>query len=68
MLRCKFCVRVAVGVLLKKFNNMKRYYKVDIHPKNNECPISKTDCNNCKFCKYIGTLGGEYYIDCTYNE
>ena len=47
---------------------MKRYYKVDIHPKDNECPIDKTDCNNCNFCKYIGTLGGEYYIDCIYDE
>ena len=47
---------------------MKRYYKVDIHPKDNECPKDKTDCNNCNFCKYIGTLGGEYYIDCIYDE
>ena len=52
---------------------MKRFYKVEIHPKENACPNvvranDSSDCNACEFCKYIGTLGGEYYIDCTYDE
>ena len=52
---------------------MKRFYKVEIHPKEDACPkvdraYDSADCNACEFCKYIGTLGGEYYIDCTYDE
>ena len=52
---------------------MKRFYKVEIHPKEDACPnvdraYDSVDCNACEFCRYIGTLGGEFYIDCTYDE
>ena len=50
---------------------MKRFYKVRIQPGEDACPkraYDSVDCNACEFCKYIGTLGGEFYIDCTYDE
>ena len=47
---------------------MKRFYSVVIHPSNGACPLRRIDCNSCEFCDYIGTLGGEYYIDCRADE
>lgn len=47
---------------------MKRFYEIDIHPRNGQCPIGLNDCNTCGFCKHIGTLGGEYYVDCDYEN
>ena len=52
---------------------MKRFYKVRIQLGEENCPnlniaYDSIDCNACEFCKYIGTLGGEYYIDCAYDE
>lgn len=55
---------------------MKRFEDCVIHPRqqngwdgNGEnCPIGKNDCADCKHCNYIGTLGGEYYIECRYDE
>ena len=47
---------------------MKRFYEIDIYPRNNQCPRGLKDCNNCSSCKHIGTLGGEYYVDCNYEE
>lgn len=45
----------------------KRIYKMVIHPEDeNECPTGELNCDNCEYCKYIGTLGGEYYVDCDY--
>ena len=46
----------------------KRFYEVEIHPKNDECPNRENNCNDCEFCKYIGTLGGEFYVDCKYDD
>ena len=46
----------------------KRFYEVEIHPKNDECPSGENNCNGCEFCKYIGTLGGEFYVDCEYGD
>lgn len=44
---------------------MGRVYECVIHPKDEDkCPIGLNDCDNCDHRKYIGTLGGEYYIDC----
>ena len=51
---------------------MKTFYDCVIHPRETDewsdesCPIGKNDCDNCKYRKYIGTLGGEYYIECSY--
>lgn len=46
---------------------MGRTYKVDIHPREG-CPRGNTNCSDCVHLKYIGTLGGEYYIDCPFIE
>lgn len=52
---------------------MKTFYDCVIHPRSQDehddehCPISKNDCANCMYCKYIGTLGGEYYIQRSYD-
>lgn len=58
---------------LKRDLDNEKVYKVEIHPKEDACPnvdkaSDSVDCNACEFCRYIGTLGGEYYIDCTYDE
>lgn len=48
----------------------KRFYEVEIHPKNDECPNrenKENNCNKCVFCKYIGTFEGKFYVDCEYN-
>ena len=56
---------------------MKHFYNCVIHPKCDEdwggrqldgCPSGFNDCDHCKYCEYIGTIGGEYYIDCNYDE
>lgn len=46
----------------------KRFYEIEIHPKNDECHSGENNCNGCEFCKYIGTLGGEFYVDCKYDD
>lgn len=60
---------------------MRRFYKVAIHPieddnlflsqdgcpnppKDGSCP----DCNSCEYLKYIGTFGGDFYVDCVFDE
>ena len=52
-----------------------RYSNCVIHPKESDspysgegCPTGKNDCDHCEYCKYIGTFGGEYYIDCSYDD
>lgn len=52
----------------KKFHG-KRFYDCVIHPRNmRDCPTGLNDCDNCDYREYIGTFGGEYYIDCTYDD
>lgn len=56
-------------MLDKKRNNVRRFYKCTIHPKDREiCPIEKNDCNNCDYCNYIGTFGGDYYVECSFEN
>lgn len=44
---------------------MAKIYNVVMHPKNeDDCPTGLLDCDNCDHRKYIGTLGGDYYVDC----
>lgn len=53
---------------------MKRFYKCVVHPKSEDewdserCPTGINDCDHCEHCKYIGTFGGEFYVDCTYED
>jgi len=46
---------------------MSRFNEAVILPKGG-CPWGGDDCNSCEFLKYIGTFGGEYYIDCDYDK
>lgn len=46
---------------------MKTFYEMVIHPKDNQCPKEweeEVDCDNCEYRKYIGRLGGEFYVEC----
>lgn len=51
---------------------MKTFYDCVIHPRETDewsdesCPTGKNDCDNCEHRKYIGTLGGEFYVECDY--
>ncbi len=54
-----------------------RFYNCVIHPKEDNgflstngdgCPTDFNDCDHCEHRKYIGTFGGEFYVDCSYDE
>lgn len=53
---------------------MKRFYdciEIVIPKKDwlhDGCPIDGENCYNCKYMKAGGTLGGERWIDCSYDE
>ena len=40
----------------------KRFYEIELYPKNNECPNGENDCNGCEFCKHIGTFWGDFML------
>ena len=45
---------------------MTRIYEMVIHPANDKCPNinrmnEEPDCDNCEYCKYIGTFTGKFY-------
>ena len=47
----------------------KRFNNIVVHPRDVEdCPSGLNDCDNCPHREYIGTFGGEYYVDCNYEE
>lgn len=47
----------------------KKFYVCVIHPKNEDlCPTGINDCDHCEHCNYIGTFGGEYYIECGFEK
>ena len=50
---------------------MTRIYEMVIHPANDKFPNinrmnEEPDCDNCEYCKYIGTFAGKFYVDCNY--
>ena len=53
---------------------MKRFYNCieTVIPRNrwkgDGCPIDGDNCYECEFHQGGGTLGGEVYVDCTYDE
>ena len=52
---------------------MRRFENIVMHPKGDDywdevCPSGFNDCDNCKYRNYIGTFGGEFYVDCAYDE
>ena len=48
---------------------MKTFYNCVVHPRDEEeCPTGQNDCNGCEYLDYIGTFGGDFYVQCTYGE
>ena len=65
---CKLLLDIEYKIKYKLKIISKRFYEVELYPKNDKCPNGENDCNGCEFCKYTGTLGGEFYVDCKYDD